>query len=179
MIEMVKFRDIALERLTLAHAEDVYAMVSESITELLPWMDWVYSGYGIEDTIEWLANADDAWEKKEEYHFLIKDISRHHPVGVCGLGYTGKKKKVAILGYWIRSSEAGKGIATAAAGLAVKFAFKDMGCSRVEIMADVSNEASIRVIEKIGGVKEGILRKRLMTHGEERDAVLYSILRGE
>lgn len=176
---MVKLKDIALEKLALSHVDDVYMMVCESITELMPWMDWVYSGYRVEDAQEWLAHAECAWAEKEEYNFLIKDASRDIPLGLCGLRYTGQKKKIAILGYWVRSGEAGKGVATAAAGLALKFAFKDMGCSRVEVMADVSNEASIRVIEKIGGVKEGVLRKRLMVHGEERDAVLYSILRGE
>jgi len=40
----------------------------------------------------------------------------------------------------------------------------------------VGNAASIRVAEKIGGVREGVLRSRLLLHGEFHDAVLFSVI---
>lgn len=172
---MISIKDISLEKLQPQHADDIYMMVIESLTELLPWMDWAYSGYNFEDTTEWVAHAVDMWEKKEEYNFLIRDIKRDVLAGCCGLMYSDTDKKTAQLGYWVRSNEVEKGIATAAAELAVRFAFKEMGVSRVEILVDTANEASIRVIEKIRGVKEGVLKNRLVVHGEERDAFLYSL----
>lgn len=174
---MISIKDISLEKLQLQHADDIYMMVIESLTELLPWMDWVYSGYNFKDTTEWVAHAVEKWEKKEEYNFLIRDIKRDILVGCCGLMYPDADKTVAQLGYWVRSSEVEKGIATAAAELAVRFAFKEMKVPRVEILVDTANDASIRVAEKIRAEKEGVLKNRLTVHGEERDAVLYSLTR--
>ena len=47
---------------------------------------------------------------------------------------------------------------------------------RLEILVAVGNVASIRVAEKIGGVGEGILRSRLLLHGEFHHAVLFSVI---
>jgi len=47
---------------------------------------------------------------------------------------------------------------------------------RLEILVAVGNAASIRVAEKVSGVREGILRSRLLLHDEFYDAVLFSVI---
>ena len=48
--------------------------------------------------------------------------------------------------------------------------------SRIEILAVVSNTASQRVAEKIGALREGVLRRRLLIQGQSQDAVIYSLV---
>jgi len=64
--------------------------------------------------------------------------------------------------------------------LLLKHAFEQLNVVRVQIKTDIQNVGAQRAIERIGGVKEGILRNERMLHnGRIRDAVLYSITNNE
>jgi RimJ/RimL family protein N-acetyltransferase len=59
-------------------------------------------------------------------------------------------------------------------------AFDTLGCERVALKTDVLNERSQRAIERIGGIREGVLRHHMRRpDGSWRDTVYYSILRAE
>jgi RimJ/RimL family protein N-acetyltransferase len=59
----------------------------------------------------------------------------------------------------------------------LKYAFEKLECIRVQFKADVRNERSIRAIEKMGAIHEGILRNHyILQDGNFRDSVFYSIL---
>jgi ribosomal-protein-alanine N-acetyltransferase len=65
--------------------------------------------------------------------------------------------------------------------LLLRHAFEQLRCIRVGITTDLRNERSQRAIERIGGVREGVLRKyRIVPKDEyQRDSVFYSILDDE
>ena len=79
----------------------------------------------------------------------------------------------------MRTAWTGRGVATAAARLAVRFAFEELGLIRLEITVALRNSASQRVAEKVGAVREGLLRKRLFINGQSEDALIYSLLADE
>jgi RimJ/RimL family protein N-acetyltransferase len=85
----------------------------------------------------------------------------------------------ANLGYWIRSSQTRRGLATAAVRLLAHWAFDNTDLNRLELVISVENLASLRVAEKAGAVREGILRSRLLLYGRSHDAALYSLLRND
>jgi RimJ/RimL family protein N-acetyltransferase len=59
-------------------------------------------------------------------------------------------------------------------------AFSDCGFGRVKIQTDSVNERSQAAIERLGAVREGVLRRhRLRADGSFRDTVVYSILADE
>ncbi len=61
--------------------------------------------------------------------------------------------------------------------LQLSYAFDDLGAIRVALKTDARNERSQRAIERIGGVREGVLRRHIrMPDGFMRDTVYYSIL---
>ncbi len=58
----------------------------------------------------------------------------------------------------------------------LRHAFERLGTIRVQLKTDRRNERSQRAIERLGAVREGIVRKPMMLEdGYVRDAVLYSI----
>jgi len=64
--------------------------------------------------------------------------------------------------------------------LLLTHAFERLGCVRVQFKTDLRNLRSQKAIERIGAVKEGILRQHMITpSGFLRDSVYYSILNGE
>jgi RimJ/RimL family protein N-acetyltransferase len=80
------------------------------------------------------------------------------------------------LGYWVRTSCHGQGIAGRAAKLTARFAFEHLGLIRVEIVIGVGNRASLRVAEKIGAHDEGILLNRMVIGRSVCDAHMYSLI---
>ena len=55
-------------------------------------------------------------------------------------------------------------------------AFESLGANRVQLQTDARNQASQRAIERIGAVKEGVLRKhKIYPDGYVRDSVMYSV----
>jgi len=64
--------------------------------------------------------------------------------------------------------------------LLLKHCFEELGMIRVQFQTDELNVASQRAIERIGGVKEGVLRnERIRSNGTVRNAVVYSIIESE
>jgi len=57
-----------------------------------------------------------------------------------------------------------------------RFAFNELRLNRVEITVAVDNQASLRVVEKVGATKEGILRNRLTKNDAPCDAVMFSLI---
>lgn len=64
--------------------------------------------------------------------------------------------------------------------LLLRHAFETLGCIRVQLKTDLRNERSQKAIERIGAVKEGVLRNHMiLPDGRYRHSVFYSILDSE
>ena len=72
---------------------------------------------------------------------------------------------------------AGQGYMTDSVRLGLRFAFGTLGLHRVEAACLVHNEASRRVLEKTGFIREGLARGYLKIDGAWQDHLLYAILR--
>jgi ribosomal-protein-serine acetyltransferase len=167
---------ITLRPYQMEDAEDLYAAVRESMAELSPWMPWCHQGYSIEESREWIASHKEDGEKPNEHGFRIGDARTGRYLGGVGLNQINDLHRAANLGYWVRTSAAGRGVATRATRLAARFGFEQLGLIRIEIVAAVGNLASQRVAEKVGAVREGVLRNRLLINGAPHDAVLTSLV---
>ena len=81
---------------------------------------------------------------------------------------------------WLAPSRWRTAANTEAKLLQLRYAFDDLGAGRVALKTDGRNERSQAAIERLGGVREGVLRRHLrMPDGYIRDTVYYSILRDE
>jgi RimJ/RimL family protein N-acetyltransferase len=150
--------------------------VRESLTELIPWMPWAHQSYAETDAAAWVKTASDAGATGAMYDFAIVDPDGRY-AGACGINHINRFDGVANVGYWVRSSRVGRGIATAAVRLLVPWAFANTSLNRLEIVIAVGNERSLRVAERAGAHRDAVLRKRIVLQGVPRAAVLYSIVR--
>lgn len=73
----------------------------------------------------------------------------------------------------------GEGFGTEATRVMVRHAFDDLNLNRVFLHVLTTNHAAIRVYEKVGFVREGILRQAVFKHGEYADLLVMGILRTE
>jgi ribosomal-protein-serine acetyltransferase len=167
---------ITLRPYRTSDIDSLHEAVRESIPELSVWMSWCRSDYSIEDTRTWIESQPDAWEKGTEYNFAISYNTGPLCLGGCGLNVIDRDFGTANLGYWVRTSQTNKGIATAATLLLARFAFRELKLDRVELTVAVDNRASLRVAEKAGATREGILRNRVVKNDAPYDAVVFSFI---
>jgi ribosomal-protein-serine acetyltransferase len=167
---------ISLRAPTRADAPALVEMIHESLEDLRPWAEWAVDSYDAEDALKRVEDLD-RWRMEGTAHeFFITD-GDEGLLGICGLNRIDPANRVANLGYWVRTSAAGTGVAPRAARLLAGWAFANSTLHRLEIVIAVGNERSHRVAEKIGAHFEGVLRSRLWLHGQPHDARIYSMLR--
>jgi len=83
------------------------------------------------------------------------------------------------LGYYFASHYWGRGYATETARGLVDFSFGSLGCHRVEAEVVPGNDASVRVLERAGFVREALLKERLWGDDAPQDSMLFRLLRTE
>jgi RimJ/RimL family protein N-acetyltransferase len=155
----------------------LFEAVRESVVELSRWMAWCHPGYAREDSETFVRSRDAEWDKGEHYSFAIFDSGTGLFLGGAGLNFINRPHNLANLGYWVRTSQTGRGVAPTAARLVARFGLIELGFNRIEILTAVGNLASQRVAEKTGARSEGLLRKRLVVHDQTFDALMFSIVR--
>jgi [ribosomal protein S5]-alanine N-acetyltransferase len=81
----------------------------------------------------------------------------------------------AWVGYWVDSEVTGGGVATAATALAVDHCFRAAGLHRIEATVRPENQASVRVLTKLGFRQEGLFRRYLEVAGDWRDHICFAM----
>lgn len=160
----------------LGDADDLYAAVRESIPEVSPWLPWCHADYSTDDAREWVESRMDYAREGIEHAFSIRDGDGRF-LGGCGLNCIQPMHNMANLGYWVRTSATGRGLATSAVAKLAAFAFEETELVRLEIVCAVDNRPSQRVAEKSGALREAVLHDRLWGAAGPKDAVLYALLR--
>jgi len=157
-------------------ASAMYEAVRESLVELIPWMPWCHPEYSLQEARSWLRAQVQAFNERKWYEFAIVDGGGRY-LGQCGLNQFDELNRRCNLGYWVRTSAAGCGVATRAVCLLREWAFAHTSLVRVEVVVAVGNVASQRVSERAGAAREGLLRHRLVLRGVPVDAVMFSLVR--
>lgn len=156
--------------------EALYAAVCESIPEMSKYETWCHPGYRRGEAKEYVAFWIRKREKGDAFYYVIEDLKTGDFLGTCGISDLSWEHKRAMLGYWVRTSRSRQGVATSAARLVAQLGFHDLRLIRIELFMAVDNIASYRVAEKIGAVREGVLRKRLILPAGPVDVAMYGLL---
>lgn len=113
--------------------------------------------------------------------FAVRRLSDQALIGSTSyLDPVPQHRRVEIGSTWYVPAEWGSAINPECKLLLLAHAFEVLGLNRVSFCTDLRNTHSQAAIEKLGAVKEGILRSHMITQGERiRDTVSYSIIRVE
>ena len=129
----------------------------------------------VEKTERWFANIHN---RKDRFDAVI-DVDEI-PVGTIGLLSIDFKNRKAE--YYIAMGEVaykGKGVAKKASALIIDYGFNNLGLHRIYLYTEVGNTDAQRLFEKVGFVKEGILKDDILSHGEFADRIIYGITKRE
>jgi [ribosomal protein S5]-alanine N-acetyltransferase len=141
--------------------------VWRNLTEMFP------HPYTEADADYWLSFANQA---APSIHCAI-EFEGEAVGGVGVIAGEGIARHTGQFGYWLGEKYWGKGIATAAARAMVAHVFSASKFLRLEAPVFAWNPASMRVLEKVGFVREGVLRQSVFKDGQLISSVMYAHVR--
>ncbi|GAA1949643.1 GNAT family protein [Nocardioides panacihumi] len=137
-----------------------------------------FTGWGpntLADTRKFVADATRV--RSDRYDLAV--IRGQELIGSASVWTTSPEHLVGELGYTIRRDCWGHGYASEVAHLLVDLGFEKLGLERLAATCDPANTASVRVLEKAGLQREGLLRGLLLVRGRRRDRLMFGRLRPE
>jgi RimJ/RimL family protein N-acetyltransferase len=169
---------VKLEPLDPAHADDLLeAGADPEIWRYMP----IPRPERVADVVRWI---DEAWKLAatgDQLPFAIVDPETGRAIGSTRYLEIHRSWRTLEIGWtWLAASAQRSAANTECKFLLLKHAFEDHGALRVQFKTDGRNLRSQQALERLGAVKEGVLRKQRVNHdGFVRDAVYYSILDDE
>ncbi len=166
---------VRLEPLAPRHAEDLYLAGRDPSI-------WPYMARGeftsLEDVQGWIQQALAAQETGTQLTFAILLREDGKAVGSTRYLDIRRADRGLEIGWtWLAREQQRSAVNTECKYLLLRHAFEGLGAVRVQLKTDFRNERSQRAIERLGAVREGILRKHMAVRdGFIRDTVYYSIL---
>ena len=157
-------------------AEALHSAVRESMAELGQWLSWCHPEYTLADSVQFLHGRKKAYEVDGEHSFAVIEQASGRLLGATGINQIEMAALRANLGYWLRTSATGLGYATRSTIMVARWAFRELGLERIEIVAATGNHASQKVALRAGAAREGVARGRLRVHGVQHDAVVFSLI---
>ena len=160
-------------------AVPLHQAVLESQPELKPWMPWAVEV----PTEEWyrvrVREGRLKFLAREDLWLMLTLKEDGLIIGGSGLHRIDWAVPKFEIGYWARTSHAGRGYITEAVNGITRFAFETLGARRVEIRCDVKNVRSAAVARRAGFALEGALHHDARDHitGGLRDTLIFAQVR--
>lgn len=171
-------RAIRLEPLSEAHAPGLAAVGLDDRI----WRYMVYGEMRSEaDMLAWVRDQLRRQEKGADVPFAVVLRADGRVVGATRyMTIVPEHRGLEIGGTWYGLDYQGSAVNSEAKFLLLRHAFEDCGAVRVQIKTDLRNLHSQRAIEKLGAVREGVLRNHMiLPDGYVRSSVLYSVIDSE
>lgn len=143
------------------------------------WDFMLYGNINTEaDMRGWVCDILARAEKGTDLPFTVIHLASGKVAGATRyLNIMPKDRGLEIGGTWYGMEFQRTAVNTECKYLLLKQAFETLGCIRVQLKTDLRNERSQKAIERIGAVKEGVLRNHMiLPDGRIRHSVFYSIL---
>lgn len=166
---------LRLEPMTLDHAQGLYNRGRNAV-------DWAYMPRRCfvdqADVRHWI---DEALAKPHQLPFTLIEKAKGRVVGSSRYLNIREEHRALEIGWtWLGEEWLRSGVNTEAKFLMLNHAFERLGCIRVEFKTDARNKRSQRALERIGAIREGVLRNHMIVQGGFfRDSVYYSIIESE
>jgi ribosomal-protein-alanine N-acetyltransferase len=128
------------------------------------------------DFIVWMASI---YQQKDSIRWGVQSRELNQLIGTAGLHFWKREIRCAEVGYHFGRPFWGMGFATEVLRGLIDFGFQSMNLNRIEGRHNAGNDASGRVMEKVGFQKEGVWRQREIKDDKLVDVIQFSLLRDE
>jgi len=153
-----------------------FAAIDANRAELGRWLGWLDQQRSPDDAEAYVRRMQAKWLERSS--LILSIWSRDGERYFGGIGFHGFDWSVPSmeLGYFLRPEAQGQGYATEAAKLTVAFGLESLGARRIWASCDALNVRSVRLLERCGFAREGLLRnERRNLQGGLRDTAIFAI----
>lgn len=166
---------LALRYATPADAGALLQLGSDpEVTRFFSWGPYTR----IEQPLAFIASLDTQRAAGERLEFVVVD-GEDRPIGVTGLSEFSPRDRRAVVGTWFGRAHWGSGANRESKALVLALAFRGLGLGRVTAWANPDNGRSVRALERLGFVSEGVLREWHVHEGAPKDVAVLRVLRSE
>lgn len=113
----------------------------------------------------------------QEFIWALELRTTGEVLGDCALFHADEQCRRAEIGFSLQRNHWGGGYMTEATSALIEHAFGTLNLRRIEADIDPRNVASARLLERLGFVREGLLRDRWVVGDEVSDSALYGLLK--
>jgi N-acetyltransferase len=145
---------------------------------------WTYMPMVVRTLEDMERLVNDALKQREQgtqFPFVIVDKDTNELIGSTRfIDISVPNRNLEIGWTWLSPSVWRTKVNTECKYLLFKHCFETLGTIRVQLKTDSRNLRSQRAIERIGAVKEGVIRNhRILSDGYRRHSVYYSVIDNE
>jgi len=141
------------------------------------YMSTLPSPYRIKDAKEWVVKCLKEYKEKKQNGINMAIVNEDRQI-IGGIGLSNiEKNHKAEIGYWLNETYWGKGIITIAVRALTTFGFEKLKLKRLYAHVFSQNKASMRVLEKAGYKREGVLKKHHKKNTKYYDSTIYAKLK--
>ncbi|NML27451.1 GNAT family N-acetyltransferase [Zoogloea dura] len=166
---------IVIRSFTSVDAQAFSAAARESVETVSPWMPWCSASFSEDSALEWFAVCDREREAARAYDMGVFCRSSGEFLGGASINQLSPHHRYGNIGYWVRQSRQGQGIAKQVVATLCRFGFGQLALFRLEIVVALGNVASEAVAIATGATRECVARNRVFLHGRPADAHVFSL----
>ena len=167
---------LILRGMRVSDTEDMFEYARRpSVTQYLTWNPHTDPA----ETREYLTYVGQRYRTGDFYDWAVVDRESGHMIGTCGFTSFNCPHDTAEIGYVLNPAYQGKGLATEAVRRVLDFGFDELGLHRIEAHFMEGNDASRRLMERVGMTFEGYARESMRIKGRFCTIGTCAILRYE
>ena len=175
VIPRLETKRLVLREMRAADAEAIFAIYSDE--EVMRYRD-ILAFSRLEEAQHFLEQMRARCEQGEEMHWGITLKGEEQLVGTCGYSWH-LGRPFGVIGYDLARRSWKQGIMTEAIEALLHFGFAMRNLHRVEARVRLGNEASMRLLQRLGFQEEGHLRECLLLNKQFFDVKIFSLLYSE
>nr|WP_294947830.1 GNAT family N-acetyltransferase [uncultured Mucilaginibacter sp.] len=164
---------LTMRALNLTDAEAAFAMRSNP--EVMKYIDRP-PAKSIDEAISWINLIHDLHQKNEGVLWVLSLHNSDDMIGSIGIWQIDKINQRAEIGYMLNTQHQGKGYMQEALIEAIKYAFEGIGLHSIEANVNPGNQASIKLLERTGFVREAYFKENYYYDGKFLDSAIYSLI---
>lgn len=165
---------LLLRALTAEDAPSLFAIFSDP--EVMRY--WSHRPFNRpSQAVDYLAEIRQGFESKTLFQWGLARAEDDLVIGTCTLWQLDPRNQRAEVGFALARDHWGQGWMSDGLTTLIGYSFSTLGLRRLEADVDPANAASIALLERMGFVREGLMRERWLVEGVASDSVFLGLLR--
>ena len=156
------------------HADELFHLIDSDRGYLREWLPWLDTQRSVDDSMQFIRIIREQYFSGESMTLGI--WYQKILCGVIGYPRFDWTNRAGMIGYWLASRTQGNGIMTESCRAMIRHGFDSLKLHRIDIRCATGNLRSCAIPERLGFVKEGILRDGEWLYDHFVDLVVYSLL---